>query len=412
MIMKASKYRTWSVRRTVLVAGLLVLSFVIAAQAVPLQSSVMRSASTSTTYGGEAYGVGVQLPLGGGATYADTGALPASGGFLVADFAPVSDPAADATVFLSYASGLSDVGKSEVATMDVTLLPGNAYQLVASFAYATANADCSSTSGASDIPDLTVGGVVVPVTGAPNQVYSVPGVLQLVINEQIDQSSGTLNAITVNALDLTVFGVAQVIVSSAQSSVDCGSGSLGNGITLPGLSMSPSSAGDVTAQWVVTHDFVTGGGYFFAGPYGPGSTCLGDRVNFGFNAGPRPGNFPTLQGHVNVVDHGGTCPMAHFEGTDVTDYGAIGDTRVCRFAAGDAKMNGQTGFNYMLGVCDYGEPGRHDRFDFQVWTGAPGSAGSTMVYSASNAAAPGTCPPDEPDCGNLPGGNIQLHTFS
>lgn len=401
--MNASRLRAFGVTRAAIVVGLVALAFVLLAQAAPLGTSMVGRASTSTTYGGQAYGVGVQLPLTGETTYAGTGSLPSSGGFLPADFAPVSEPTVNANVFLSYASGLQDTAQSEVATSDVTLLPGTAYPVVASFVYAMSYADCASTSAASDIPDLTVGGVAVPVTGAPNQVYSVPGVLQLVINEQTVSSSGSLQSISTNGLDLTVTGVGEFIVSSAQSSVDCASST---GTPLPTLS-TQSTAGDVTALWVPTNDFVTGGGYFFAGNFGSQpSTCPGDRVNFGFNAGPRPGN-PTLQGHVNVIDHGGVCPMQHFEGTDVTDYGAVGDPQnLCRFAAGDATANGMSGFRYNLGVCDYGEPGRNDRFDFAVFN----SSGAT-VYFASNARAPGTCPVNEPYCGDLPGGNIQLHTF-
>ena len=385
-------------RRGPIVAFLLVLAFALAAQAAPLRTSEVSRASTSTTYGGQAYGVGVQLPLVGGTTYADTGSLPSSGGFLVADFAPVSDPSADANVFLSYASGLQDAAQSEVATSDVTLLPGTAYSVTASFVYAMSYADCTGMNAAVDIPDLTVGGISVPVTGVPNQVYTVPGVLQLVINEQTLSSSGTLESVSVNGLDLTVYGVGEFIVSSVQSSIDCATAT--GILTLPaGLSTQSLAAGDMTVQWAPSADFMTGGGYFFAND---ASTNPGDRVNFGFNVGPRPGTFPTLMGHVNVIDHG---TGDHFEGTDVTDYYTAGDPQnVCRIASGDATVNGVPGYTYMLGVCDYGEPGRNDRFDFQV------SFNGVVVYFASNGQA--TCPSNEPYCGDLPGGNIQLHTFS
>lgn len=380
-----------------MVASLLVLSFVLAAQAAPLRTSEVSRASTDTTYGGRAYGLGVQLPLAGQTTYADTGSLPANGGFLVADFTPVTSTAADATIFLSYTSGLLDAGKTEVATMDVTLLPGTAYAVVSSFAYTASSAACDGVSATSEIPDLTVGGVTVPVTGEPNQIYQVPGVLQLVINEQVDSSSGTLHEITVNALDLTVYGVAQMIVSSAQSSVDCGSSSA---LSLPSLSAKSAGTGDVTALWAPSADFMTGGGYFEP----PNSNRPG-RVNFGFNVGPRPGTYPTLLGHVNVVDH---FSGDHIEGTDVTDYFAYGDPQdVCRIASGDATFNGVSGFNYMLGVCDYGEPGRADRFAVEVTTST-----GVVVYFADNARTTSPCPTNEPYCGELDGGNIQLHTFN
>ncbi len=121
----------------------------------------------STTYGGRAYGVSTSIPLIGDTTYADTGELPADGGALFADFTPVGDSVASATVFLSYTRGFLDAGRSEVSASDITLLPGDPLEVVASFAYAGATATGGGASGTSEIPDLTVAGVAVPVTGEP-----------------------------------------------------------------------------------------------------------------------------------------------------------------------------------------------------------------------------------------------------
>jgi hypothetical protein len=62
----------------------------------------------------------------------------------------------------------------------------------------------------STIGDLAINGVPVAVTGNPNQRISIPGG-RLVINEQIVSAAGT----TVNALHVTVFGVADVVIASA-----------------------------------------------------------------------------------------------------------------------------------------------------------------------------------------------------
>src|SRR6266571_8330598 len=182
--------------------------------------------TTSTTYGGRAYGVSTSIPLIGDTTYADTGDLPASGGALFADFTPVGDSVASATVFLSYTRGFLDAGRSEVSASDITLLPGDPFEVVASFAYAGATATCGGASGTSEIPDLTVGGVSVPVTGEPNQIYSIPGVLTLVINEQ----NGGTQDMTVNALHLTTVAGIEAVVASARSMVDCSGGGLGGGL--------------------------------------------------------------------------------------------------------------------------------------------------------------------------------------
>ena len=70
-------------------------------------------------------------------------------------------------------------------------------------------------SGSTEIDGLTIGGVPVAVTGAPNQTIAIPGG-QLVINEQTVSSTGTL---VVNALHMTVNGIADVVVASATAGI-------------------------------------------------------------------------------------------------------------------------------------------------------------------------------------------------
>jgi hypothetical protein len=70
-------------------------------------------------------------------------------------------------------------------------------------------------SGSTEIDGLTIGGVPVAVTGAPNQTIAIPGG-QLVINEQTISSTGT---VVVNALHMTVNGIADVVVASATAGI-------------------------------------------------------------------------------------------------------------------------------------------------------------------------------------------------
>ncbi len=70
-------------------------------------------------------------------------------------------------------------------------------------------------SGRSSIDNLVVNGVSVWVTGDPNQTISIPGG-QMVINEQTTDPSGT---ITVNALHVTVTGVADVVIATAVAGI-------------------------------------------------------------------------------------------------------------------------------------------------------------------------------------------------
>jgi len=65
-------------------------------------------------------------------------------------------------------------------------------------------------TGAVSIEGLSINGVAIPVTGAPNQIVAIPGG-RMVINEQ--QNSAT-SAVT-NALHIVVTGVADVVVGSA-----------------------------------------------------------------------------------------------------------------------------------------------------------------------------------------------------
>src|SRR3989441_9430984 len=260
--MKSFKFdkRIWQGIATT--ASVFVLALVLVAPGVTTQRGAGHlSALGASSYGGRAYAVGTYVPLLGGTTFADTGNLPPEGGVLVADFVSVGSNLANADGFLSYTRGFSDVGMSEVATSDVVLLPGSGLDVVASFAYVKSTATCSGVTAASEIPDLSVAGVVVDVTGAPNQVYEIPGVLTLVINEQIDSSSGAVYAITTNALHLYASGV-EVVVGSAYSLVDCGGTNSGG--LLGGLGT------QVHAMWEGPNDFMTGGGFFFV-PAGDGT---------------------------------------------------------------------------------------------------------------------------------------------
>lgn len=69
-------------------------------------------------------------------------------------------------------------------------------------------------SGRSLVENLSINGVSIPVTGAPNQTVSIPGG-QVVINEQMVSPAGT----TVNALHATVVGVADVVIASATAGI-------------------------------------------------------------------------------------------------------------------------------------------------------------------------------------------------
>jgi hypothetical protein len=72
----------------------------------------------------------------------------------------------------------------------------------------------SAGVGMSTISGLSINGTPISVTGDPNQTIAIPGG-QLVINEQQVSPSG----ITVNALHVTVNGVADVVIASATAAI-------------------------------------------------------------------------------------------------------------------------------------------------------------------------------------------------
>jgi hypothetical protein len=178
-------------------------------------------------------------------------------------------------------------------------------------------------------------------------------------------------------------------------------------LLLAGVSVTLSPLATKAQEYHHCIDFITGGGSFMPRVEGGAP----DRVNFGFNAGGRSENNPEVKGHFNLVDH--NDPQIHVSGINVDYYGVIGPPEPpppvgceCRTFRGDAKLNGEPGFRYEVTACDFGEPGRDDRIRVTVRLGS--DAGPT-VYFADNFLSTKVCPPGATSCGDLDGGNIQLH---
>ena len=351
------------------------------------------------TTGSHACSAMVNVPLlGVAATFlADTGD-PVAPDSLGADLIEAAVPGVLRANVLTASTSL-ETGRatSSASLADVIVLPGQPAELSASFVRAQADVfdtqGSARYSGVSEIKDLMFGHQAVTISGRPNQRIDLPGVATLFINEQLTSSQGGVPTLTVNALRLVLLTGDQVLLASARSALD-------KQATLAVLSgrggLSRPRALYVWSQ-PECRDFVTGGGWFeprFEG--GPP-----ERVNFGFNAGFRTVD-GALLGHVNFVDHNdGT----HIKGVNVDTYFRLGDPQsLCRMFEGDAEMNGTPGFRYHVEVCDYGEPGRDDRFRIMVF-----AADGSEAYFADDSSSAKTCDPNEPRCGDLDGGNIQLH---
>lgn len=317
------------------------------------------SATGTTTYSGRAFAAFANTGLTGPVFISDTGELPPEGGFrsdslLTTAGTPVEGVLL-AEVLVASTSGASGVASSSASLAKVVVLPGTSTQLTASFVRAQTEASCSGLSGSSEIANLTFGGTAVTVSGQPNQRVDIPGppgfapVATLIINEQATAASGSYREIRVNALHLVVPGVAEVILSSAKSDINCE----------PPVPPGPC------------HDFVTGGGWINSGT---------SRANFGFNAGFKAGaSVPEV--HLNYIDH---ATGKHVTAITITAYGVGTAGPTSRHFEGEATVDGTPGFSYSVDVNDLGEPGRQDTFALKLSDG----------YQSG---------------GTLQGGNIQLH---
>jgi hypothetical protein len=70
-------------------------------------------------------------------------------------------------------------------------------------------------SGSSFLSNLSINGIPIAVTGAPNQAIWIPGG-QVIINQQTISPTGTA---VVNALHVAVTGVADVVIASASAGI-------------------------------------------------------------------------------------------------------------------------------------------------------------------------------------------------
>ncbi|HEV8308684.1 MAG TPA: choice-of-anchor P family protein [Methylomirabilota bacterium] len=315
-------------------------------------------AQATTTFSGRAFAAFVNTGLTGPLFISDTGELPPSGGFRSDSLLDTRDlnlatldGVLRAEVLVASTSGASGKASSSASLANVVVLPGHPAQLTASFVRAEAEATCEGVRGETEVAEVTFGGqtIEVPPGGFPaNYAVTIPGVATLIINEQTTTVNGTYREIRVNAIHLIVPGVAEVILSSAKSDINC----------VPPVTSGPC------------HDFVTGGGWV---------TVASSRANFGFNAGFKDGaTVPEV--HLTYIDHNTGMKL---KATSITAYSATGATS--RQFTGKAEVNGVAGYIYTVDVADNREPGRDS---------------DTFVISLSNGYGAG---------GTLAGGNIQLH---
>lgn len=176
------------------------------------------SAGYAQTVNGQARAVSASVSDLFGTTttvLSDTGTLSDA-----ADARESSQPTGDVPSLLSVATlhaatiaGGSQV-MSEASIADLALTVAGT-TIGADFVMARARAAQGETgAGGVDIDSLSINGLAIAVTGEPNQTVAIPGG-QVVINEQQASAAGTV----VNALHITVSGVADVVIASASAGV-------------------------------------------------------------------------------------------------------------------------------------------------------------------------------------------------
>jgi len=158
----------------------------------------------------------------------DTGQLPGSGGSLSTQLLHAAVPGVlDLNLLSASTNGANNQTNSAASVANTTVIVPGIYitaDVLTSNATTSCSAGQASASGSSVITALQVNGLSITVTGQPNQTIPLL-VGSLVINEQISSVSisPSLSSadMLVNALHLTVIGVADVVVSSSHAGTSC-----------------------------------------------------------------------------------------------------------------------------------------------------------------------------------------------
>lgn len=178
------------------------------------------TASRAQTVAGQARAAQatVTAPLGttSTTTLSDTGTLAGTNDARDASLLTASVPSLlNAEVFSAASISFSDEVDSEASLGNLNLTVAGIGITADSVVAQASSVLGMGSMGSSAISNLSIGGVSVFVTSGPNQTIAIPGG-QVVINEQTIDSTGT---ITVNALHVTVTGVADVVIATAVAGI-------------------------------------------------------------------------------------------------------------------------------------------------------------------------------------------------
>lgn len=330
------------------------------------------STMVATAYSGQATALrieDVEIPVSGPIVLADTGPLPATGGLLEASEEDYLLMGADGVtvalgVELAYAI---TAGSGVEATSDTTLSGfqvrfdshyGRRVTITADYIAAAASARCTeggaSASGSITVENLRVDGVLINVTGEPNQRVEITDG-HIIFNEQTVLVGGGEADIVITAMHVYMDECMNGAFGTVKAGITCG--------TNPPPPHEESDCGKLTGGgWIVTPS--------------------GAKGTFGVSGGIRRGEF---WGHLNFNDHGAGLKV---RSTAVTGFEVEPGDPDCRIISYNVLINGLPG-TAVVEACDHGEPGRDDTFSIRLSTGY--AAGGSLGGDGSG------------------GGNIQLH---
>ena len=171
--------------------------------------------SPAQTISGQASAVTVVIQ-GNVTNLADTGTLSSAGEPLGTGLSIGSIPGLLAGEALHAATmGWTDQVASQASLGNLAItIAGTGISALSVLSSALAVSGAGATGGSS-IDGLTIGGVPVAATGAPNQQIALPG-LSVILNEQIQSANGiVVNALRVRTLD----GLTDIAIGSAKAGI-------------------------------------------------------------------------------------------------------------------------------------------------------------------------------------------------
>jgi hypothetical protein len=343
------------------------------------------SPGPKVTYAGSASGLWASWlfpqPFGP-ASYLDSGNLSEGGGETAAPPAAIHDLVAAGEGLLSIATGSEGKAEGQAAVGYLDLLHGTPSEVRASFVMAASFSSCSGASGKSQIADLEVGGRAVQVTGAPDQVVTLAGLLRLTINEQIASRDG----MTVNALHLQTTLGTEVIVASAYSAVSCANS---------GFDADQSQAVPDFHPAQPCSGFLTGGGWINS------AAVPTTKSTFGFVAGFM--SEVALGGNLEFHDHSLGYDIS---ATDVLYY-VCGAHTGSREFGGEAEINRASGYCYdVLVRADGGQGNGSESLTVTVWGPTPSPC---PTNGPPRSGSEGLYPRFYSESNFLGGGSIEIH---